>query len=162
MTRPPRVRIDGKPLEGVAAPTPPSPPTPPPRRAPRERSPASRGRGPAPVLALLRRAPAPQIWAGGACVVVLLLVLALGGRRDETGRSPLDRVPGDAGGPVVATLQLSGDDLRPVRQVCDDEGLPAELCVRSAACAPPAPPAAGRSPRVIRLFLRAPEGGGCA
>jgi hypothetical protein len=151
MVRPPLVRIDGQPAEGIAAP--PSEPAaaPPPRRPPRDLA----------LLARLRRAPALQLWLGGACVAVLGVILALGVGRDETRRSVLDRATADAGGPVIATLQLPGSDTRPVRQVCDDEGLPAELCARSAACAPPAPAAAPRSPRVVRLFLRAPEAGGC-
>jgi len=98
---------------------------------------------------------------GAGCVLALVVLLAVGGGPPETRRSPLDRVAADSQGPVVATLQVPGGDLRPVRQICDDQGLPAELCARSAACAGPAPSAAGSGPRLVRLFLRAPSGGGC-
>jgi hypothetical protein len=149
VARPPLVRIDGEPAQGTASPPPPPAP------------PRARRSGDSPLLRLPRRSPAPQIWLGGGCVLVLLIIFVLGGGGDETGRSPLDRDQTDGRGPVVATLQLPAADARPVRQVCDDAGLPAELCARSAACAPPAPTAAGRSRRVIRLFLRSPEASGC-
>ncbi len=162
MARPPLTRIDGEPAQGVAAP-PPSPSGPPPSAKPRGRpAPRSLPIG-APVIArLVRRAPAPQIWLGAGCLLVLLIMLAAGRSRDETQRSPLDRAPNDAAGPIVATLQVPGADTRPVRLICDDQGLPAELCARSAACAPDPPPMRASAPRVVRLFLRLPANGGCS
>ncbi len=113
-------------------------------------------------MTLIRRTPAPHVWLGGGCVLVLLFMLAAGDGGDETRRGPLDRAPGDAQGPVVATLQVPAADTRPVRRICDDQGLPAELCARSAACAPADALTPASAPRVVRLFLRPPPGGGCS
>jgi hypothetical protein len=149
MARPPLTRIDGEPVPAHKAPPPASNP-PPARRPPRP-----------PRRIAAARLPAPQIWLGAACVAILLVMLALPTGGQETGRSPIDSAAADVQGPVIATLQLPGSDLRPVRQVCDGEGLPAELCARSAACAPPVPTTAAPAPRIIRLFLHTPPTGGC-
>jgi hypothetical protein len=159
MARRPPTRIDGQAPEGLRAAEPrPTParkvrPTEPPR-------PPAAGSLADWLARLRRRAPA-ELWVGAGCVVVLLVMLFAGlGGGPETGRGAVEQASAPGEGAVVAVVQVPASDHRSVREICDDEGVPAALCVKSSDCAPSPPPSA-TGPRTVRLFLRARPGEGC-
>jgi hypothetical protein len=144
-------RIDGEPAEGAGAARSSRPPSP----APRE--------GPPPGVATALRLLSfggPQIWLGAGCLLILLAFLVRGPGDGETGRGLVERATSESPEAIVATLAVPAKDPRPVRRICDDEGLPEALCARSAQCAVGQPIAPGVS-RSVRLFLKPPPRGGC-
>jgi hypothetical protein len=151
MARRSLTRIDGEPAEDPA-----------PARSSRPASTAPR-KGPPTGLETVRRllsSGGPQISLGAGCLTILLIFLVRGPGDGETGRGLVERATSESQEAIVATMTVPATDPRPVRRICDDEDIPDALCARSAQCAAGQPIAPGVA-RSVRLFLKAPPGGGC-